>query len=118
MLQNNIKYLPNDHVPELAGVYILEDTESGHVYIGSSINMRSRIAHHRSLLQMNKHPNKQLQALFLEGNLIFKVLVSFPVPDKHKVKEAEQLFIEASPALFEQELVNRKPARAFHLINH
>lgn len=117
MLEQNIKFLPNQKIPALAGIYLLHEQLSDKYYIGSTVNMRARVAHHRSLLLANKHPNKDLQKLFLTGNLVFKPLVSFPIPDKAKIREVEQYFIEASSVLFKNELINKRQTKALHLFN-
>lgn len=43
------------------GIYMLLNTTNGKRYIGSSINLRTRLWKHRSLLRHNKHDNPHLQ---------------------------------------------------------
>ena len=41
-----------------SGIYIIRNTESGKVYIGSAVNVRVRLRGHRSGLVSGIHPNK------------------------------------------------------------
>ena len=43
------------------GVYKIEHTSTGRMYIGSAIQMDRRWSHHKWNLRKNNHPNKMLQ---------------------------------------------------------
>lgn len=47
-----------------SGIYAIENTISKKMYIGSSVNVKKRIAQHFSQLRSKKHNNKHLQASF------------------------------------------------------
>lgn len=51
-------------LPKTSGIYKIENLVNGKVYIGSSINIRTRITGHLSDLRTNKHCNKYLQYSF------------------------------------------------------
>ncbi|SOB90408.1 GIY-YIG catalytic domain-containing protein [Ureibacillus xyleni] len=114
MYKNHIKFITNDELPNTSGIYLLYDEKSDLAYIGSASNLRNRIANHRSNLIHQKHPNDMLQAMFNMGCLCVRILVTFPFLDKKRLKEAENLFIEASPAIFKNPLVNRYKSVPFH----
>jgi hypothetical protein len=55
------------HVPRIysqAGIYCIMNVVTGKKYLGSSINIKSRIRTHFSLLNNNKHGNSYLQRSF------------------------------------------------------
>ncbi len=58
-----------------SGIYIIRNKINNKCYVGSSVNIRSRLnAHYNSLLQ-KKHPNKHLQSAFnLFGNENFEFI--------------------------------------------
>ncbi|MES1043539.1 hypothetical protein FOA22_03315 [Heyndrickxia oleronia] len=114
MIKNHIKYLENVDIPALPGVYLLTDTKNDLHYIGSSLNIRSRIANHRTLLNYGSHQNEKLQRMYDEGCLCVNILVAFPFSDKRKIKEAEKLFIEAAPVLFKDNLINKHKGKSIH----
>lgn len=45
----------------MKGIYIIRNTATDMVYIGSSVDIQGRFRHHKSLLTRNKHQNKYLQ---------------------------------------------------------
>lgn len=51
---DNSRYVP---LPDGPAAYKLIDTESGATYIGSTSNLRKRIAHHRYRINRGNHPN-------------------------------------------------------------
>ena len=48
-------------VPHLCGIYVITCIPTGKLYVGSSQNITRRFTKHRSLLRLNKHPNRHLQ---------------------------------------------------------
>lgn len=48
--------------PKIAGVYHIRNTVTGEVYIGSSVDIMGRLAHHRGYLTRGNHVNNRLQA--------------------------------------------------------
>ncbi len=62
------------NVPDFKGIgiYKIENTSNGKIYIGKSTNISSRIKSHLSQLQSNKHKNILFQSDFNKGHS-FKV---------------------------------------------
>lgn len=55
------------------GVYIIFNTKNGKKYIGSTVNLYTRLQKHRSLLRSNKHENSYLQNAWNKyGELYFQ----------------------------------------------
>lgn len=48
-------------LPRTSGIYLITCTANGKIYIGSTINFRSRWAQHKSLLNKREHKNPPLQ---------------------------------------------------------
>ena len=44
-----------------SGIYQIENTTSGGVYFGRSVDVGDRLRHHRNELRRNAHRNKRLQ---------------------------------------------------------
>lgn len=112
--KNHINFIENADIPALSGIYLLRDIKTGQVYIGNSVNIRARIATHRSLLQAKNHNNQKLQKLYNNGVLTVEILVSFPFSDKKRLKETERIFLEAADVIFPAGIVNRKTTTPFH----
>ena len=45
----------------MVGIYSITNTVNGKIYIGQSIDVKDRIAHHKSRLRHNRHENDYLQ---------------------------------------------------------
>jgi hypothetical protein len=45
------------HIPAIPGVYAIVHQPSGQRYIGSSVDMRRRVAQHTGSLRYGNHPN-------------------------------------------------------------
>ncbi|MDG0029975.1 GIY-YIG nuclease family protein [Priestia sp. Y58] len=103
-----LKYKKNAELPNVAGIYILENEQNNKVYIGCSRDLRARIATHRSLLLSEKHHSKELQAAFNRNKLSVKVLAVLPHANEALLKEAELLLIQASPHIFPKGLINKR----------
>jgi group I intron endonuclease len=44
------------------GIYKIENTVNGKLYVGSAVDIQRRLEKHRQMLRADKHPNKHLQA--------------------------------------------------------
>ncbi|MCP1450344.1 GIY-YIG nuclease family protein [Priestia megaterium] len=108
MKSEMLKYKKNGELPAKAGVYILLNDKNGKVYIGCSMDLRARIATHRSLLLSGKHHSQELQKAFNKDHLSVKVLAILPHANQFLLKEAELLFIQASPHIFPSGLINKR----------
>lgn len=59
-----------------SGIYRIRNSVNGKFYIGSSVNVESRIFKHLSFLRRGKHPNSHLQAAFTKyGEAAFEYLL-------------------------------------------
>jgi len=45
----------------MIGIYMISNTETGDIYVGSSANIKKRWSGHRCLLRRNKHNNQRMQ---------------------------------------------------------
>lgn len=78
-----------------SGVYQIEHTASGKKYIGSSIDLKTRLSEHRTRLRSGRHVNKELQnawVKYTEPAFTFKVLEL--VGDTSALIEREQYWID------------------------
>ena len=113
------------------GIYKIENTSNGKIYIGKSTNISSRIKSHLSQLQSNKHKNISLQNDFNKGHS-FKVslIETFNIDyDSRKLSSIEFIYISIyqstkpeigynsikTPYIFEKdealEMLNKKKIR-------
>lgn len=45
----------------MTGIYVITNISNGKKYIGQSVDVEDRIAHHKSSLKHNRHENSYLQ---------------------------------------------------------
>lgn len=82
----------------VSGIYQIRNLINGNVYVGSAINLCGRYRSHLSELKNNKHGNNHLQNAwnkYSNDNFIFEILEL--VPDKLKLIETEQVWIDSYP---------------------
>lgn len=110
-LPEHINGVDIESLPELPGVYIFKDADDQPIYVGKSINIRSRILAHFSSdtngkeLRMNQLVKKietkitcgELGALLLEAELVKRLLPTF----NRKLREAREMAVA-----YETELAN------------
>ena len=76
------------------GVYKITNTVTGDFYIGSSVNLRGRLSHHRLALNGNRHANMHLQHSwnkYGENSFTFETL---ELCEQARVLEREQFYID------------------------
>ena len=76
------------------GIYQITNTVNGHIYIGSSNNIRRRFSEHKHSFRHNIHTNSHLQNAwnkYGEPNFIFKVLLYC---DEECLLLYEQIFLD------------------------
>ncbi|RBP84037.1 GIY-YIG catalytic domain-containing protein [Cytobacillus firmus] len=105
---NLLKFSHDMEFPRTAGVYILENKKNDKVYIGSTRNVRARIASHRSLLLSGRHYSKELQQAFDSNHLSVAVIAVLPHASSQLLRESERLLIQASPYLFPAGILNKR----------
>jgi group I intron endonuclease len=63
-------------LPTTGGIYMLQNTDNGRIYIGQTCNIRCRVRKHFEALRRNKHKNSKLQNSFnTHGENSFAVFV-------------------------------------------
>ena len=68
---------------KISGVYLLKNTSTGRIYVGSSSNIDSRIRQHFSSLKKNCHANKDLQTDYNQGYTFDTIIYKqFPVSER------------------------------------
>ena len=80
---------------KICAVYKITNTVTGDFYIGSSKDVKERLACHKCPSTWNEHPNNPMYLDFQKYGIdkfVFEVLAEVEVD---KLKEAEQKFIEA-----------------------
>lgn len=77
------------------GIYKITNTNSGKVYIGSSINIEQRHKDHLYLLKSNKHHSKDLQQSYnrTKNKAVFQFEVIEEVKDRYDLTVREQYYI-------------------------
>ena len=61
-----------------SGIYIIENTTNGHIYVGSAVNLTKRKINHFYALRNGTHSNKHLQKAWIkyrENSFIFKIIL-------------------------------------------
>lgn len=77
------------------GVYKILNTKTGKLYIGSSINCRTRFNHHKHHLRKGNHPSYHLQnAWSLYGEDSFEFSVISIIEDRGLLEKEEQKWID------------------------
>lgn len=83
----------------MAGIYIIKNLVNNKVYIGQSVDVKSRLQHHRSELRHNRHANSYLQNSwnkYGEENFEFSVL---ELCDEDQLDELERRYIKEYDAM-------------------
>lgn len=78
----------------ISGVYVIKNIQNGKLYVGSSINIYSRWATHKTQLRNNSHPNLYLQRVwnkYGEASFRFQILL---ICEPEKVVLYEQKAID------------------------
>ena len=86
-----------------SGVFQVKNLANGKVLLGSSLNLEGPLNKHRFMLQINSHPNKELQKDWSELGLdqfAFEILETVPVKDdpnfnlKDELTLLEEIWLE------------------------
>lgn len=62
---------------ENSGIYLIQNSVSGHVYVGQSISIKKRLLHHKNHLRHHNHANQHLQRAwdkYGEDSFNFRIL--------------------------------------------
>jgi hypothetical protein len=91
--------LPWADLPDRSGVYVVANVTEGRVYIGSSVNIRSRIRAHARALAAGVHANIPMQRAYsAQQGDGFQALVLKEIPPAQRLEE-EKRAIQAACAL-------------------
>jgi group I intron endonuclease len=78
-----------------SGIYRITNRNTGKVYIGSAVNIPSRLGVHKAQLRGGYHGNAKLQSSWNKhGEAAFSFDVLFVVFDRRDLAAAEQIFID------------------------
>jgi group I intron endonuclease len=77
-----------------SGVYGIINIVNGKMYIGSSINLASRVTIHKRALRLNNHSNKHLQYAYNKYGESMFVYFNIECCNKSKLLEREQFWID------------------------
>lgn len=89
------------------GVYALYNRAGDAVYVGSSVDVNTRIMHHRMQLRGRRHANRRLQADWLaDGEASFTYHLLEEVTAPARLVHAEQVWLDA--------YARRKPGRCYN----
>lgn len=79
----------------IAGIYFIKCLKNSKMYVGSSVNLITRLECHRSELRGNYHGNRLLQRAYNKyGEESFIVGILEKVEDRDKLLELEQYYID------------------------
>ena len=86
----------SEYILNSPGVYLLGNLDMTCFYVGSSGNLRERLYQHRSMLQNNKHENKNLQDLYnkINGAIWF---IAINLKTLEESREIEQFILDNPP---------------------
>jgi len=85
----------------ISGIYVIRNTISGRVYVGSAVNIANRWLHHRKSLRAGKHHSPYLQFAWNKyGEDAFIHETIELVPDVTMLIEREQHWIDTHVALY------------------
>lgn len=101
-LLSNIKILSmnlndNSNIPNKPGIYKIINLENNKCYIGSAVNIRTRINKHRYELETNTHNNKYLLRSFKKNGINsfqVEILELFDIINYKKLLKIEEKYIK------------------------
>lgn len=76
-----------------AGIYVIRNTENNKIYVGSALDVLSRLWHHKNDLRKGKHRNRYLQNAwnkYTEGAFVFEQILQC---EPNKLLELETHYI-------------------------
>lgn len=92
--------MQGEHLARVAGIYKIQCNTTSKVYVGSAINLHRRFRGHRALLLAGRHHSVKLQRAWDKyGPAAFEMSALELVPEKSKLIEREQFWIDALDAV-------------------
>lgn len=81
---------------KISGIYIIQNILNKKLYVGSSVNVNSRLSQHKHQLKKKIHPNQKLQNAVNKYSLHnFKFSILEPVNDIDSLKDKERFWIDS-----------------------
>ncbi len=77
-----------------SGIYGVKCLVNNKIYVGSAVDLSSRLRTHKSRLNLNKHPNQHLQSACNKYGLVNFIFIILENCDKDKLLEREQFWID------------------------
>ena len=102
-----------ERIPSVPGVYLITNTVSGKVYVGSSTNMRSRIQGHRTQLRNGKHGNALLKRAWNKHGASAFTASALRICERAQLRNVEQAVLDATGAASRERGYNLKPKAEF-----
>ena len=94
-----------------SGIYKIVNIKNNKVYIGSSINLKKRLADHLSALRHNRHKNSHLQSAWnLYGEASFVIKIKITDVDPKRLKDIENWFFDVYDVMNPELGYNQCPA--------
>ena len=90
----NTEYAKRKRDRAKVGIYRILNTVNGKCYVGQSRNLEKRIAEHKRLLRIKRHPNQKLQHAFTKyGEQAFVFTIEIECDDTADLDYIEMMFI-------------------------
>jgi len=77
-----------------SGIYIIQNKITNKIYVGSSVNLKSRRKEHFNSLKKNEHHNIHLQRVYNKYKRIFRFKIIEEVKNKNNLIKREQFWID------------------------
>jgi group I intron endonuclease len=103
-------------IPRSSGIYLITNTKTRQVYVGSAVDLLHRWSLHKWALRNNRHHNPRLQAAWKkygEGAFTFTILE--PVSEKNLLLAAEQKWLDSYRAGLSRQSYNFLTVAGSHL---
>lgn len=99
-----MKLNDNTNIPNKSGIYKIINLKNNKCYIGSAVNLKTRINKHRYELEKNTHNNKYLLRSFIKhgiNNFQVEILELFDIINYKKLLKLEEYYIKLYNSLDE-----------------
>lgn len=106
-MQQNLFNTPSKDFPLFPGIYLIYTEINNSYYVGSSINLRSRLCDHRKSLKANYHSNYKLQEAFNtygKGAFQYKILYQYDHLIEYNSEEYQNSLLVKEKYFIEQYL--------------
>ena len=91
-------------IPKTSGIYIIENKVTNEIYVGQTINFKSRIRNHFDMLHNHNHSNKRLQSAF-NDDCCFSVILKEIIPQGNSSKHSFSNILDSREAFWMNKLL-------------